>query len=245
MTSDEDDSFGRPSAGWARSASFWALSPSFAWRWRSTRPARCRPARDTGLHGLRFRPGVHGLPQRRGSSPSPSVGHSRFHGCGGGPSSDLRRRSGRTRKDAAGTAIRPGLNENAGMWSAFGSRVFITMLHAVYWPIVAGLVYIDLQSRFPPTRRRAGEAEVLDLPGRDPRGLRRRGDLLPPRLPCVSRPIVMTEGPVVNRIGDQHRPRAFHLVAGGVRARGTLCPSLGRLALLQDRPDHRSGRWEP
>jgi len=47
-------------------------------------------------------------------------------------------------------------NQDSNLWTTFGARLFITAIHAVYWPIVAGLVYIDFQCRNaddPATRR--------------------------------------------------------------------------------------------
>jgi hypothetical protein len=133
-----------------------------------------------------------------------------------------------------------GLNENAGMWSAFGSRVFIMMLHAVYWPIVAGLVYIDLQSRIPADPETGREkrrfwiclAATLAVCGAVeiffrlvyPRESSNRHDGRPGLQP--------------------HRGSTSSWLSSGrgwCSSCGTLCPSLGRLALF-NRPDHRFGR---
>ena len=38
-------------------------------------------------------------------------------------------------------------NQDLNLWTTFGARLFLTAIHAIYWPIVAGLVYIDLQCR--------------------------------------------------------------------------------------------------
>lgn len=40
-------------------------------------------------------------------------------------------------------------NQNLELWAGFGSRWFITGIHVVYWPIVVGHLYIDLQCRPP------------------------------------------------------------------------------------------------
>lgn len=40
-------------------------------------------------------------------------------------------------------------SQNLELWAGFGSRWFITAIHAVYWPIVLGHLYIDLQCRPP------------------------------------------------------------------------------------------------